>query len=174
MAVVALLVGGATACTKVQARTPPPAGPALDTPAPPQRLIIPVHVSEPEPTPAPAVTTPPAATPPRPQPPSRPPERTAPQPAQTTETPPPAAQPVLQNTPNVDQAEQRASGMLSDAERDLNHVDPRSLSTNMRDQYDQARRFVQLARNALKTQNVVYASELARKAAALASQLVRR
>jgi hypothetical protein len=52
-------------------------------------------------------------------------------------------------------------------------VNPSGLSGDSRTQYDAARRFVEQSEEALKVRNLVYASKLADKAAAMAAVLVR-
>jgi outer membrane biosynthesis protein TonB len=167
------MVAGVSACAKAQARMPA-AMPALATPPPPQRVVIPVSVEpvEPPTTPAPP-ETPPANPRPRETPPARPPSTppaTAAPPAQSTEAPPP----VLQTTPNVAEIEKRVRSLIGDAERDLGKVDYRMLSRDAREQYDTARGFVRQAEQWLKLKNYLYAEQLASKAAALASLLVKR
>jgi hypothetical protein len=63
---------------------------------------------------------------------------------------------------------------MAQALRDLERTDYRLLSADRRTQYDTARRFVQQAEDALKEQNLVFAEQLADKAATLAAALVRR
>jgi type IV secretory pathway VirB10-like protein len=173
----------AVGCAKAQASAP--AGPPLDVPAPPERVLAPVEAPvtasapEPEtPPPAPVATTP--RTPPRP--PARPaqPERpeTPPAAAATTPATPPAAEPPRElrpNTPSGDAAAERdARDKLARAARDLSRVDYGKLNADAKSQYDQSKRFTEQAQQALKDRNFVFASTLADKAAALAAGLAPR
>jgi len=63
--------------------------------------------------------------------------------------------------------------LLGRAARDLSRVNAASLSGDGRAQYDQARRFIQQAEDALKVRNIVFAGKLADKAATMAAVLVR-
>jgi len=164
------LIGAVMACSRVQARMPAPM-PALATPVPPPRVVIPVSVEPAEPPPAPAQPETPPQPKPRETPPSRPPDRpaTTPPATPTTEAPPP----VLQTTPNVAEVERHIRSLVGDAERDLGKVDHLSLSRDAREQYDTARGFIRQAQQWLKLKNYLYAEQLASKAAALASLLVK-
>jgi hypothetical protein len=53
-------------------------------------------------------------------------------------------------------------------------VDYSKLSTDGRSQYEQSKRFIQQAEQALKDQNFVFAQTLADKAATLAAELLGR
>jgi hypothetical protein len=171
MATLTALLVGVSACGKVQAHTPEPM-PGLDVPAPPSRVVVPVTLDDPPPPAPPATSTPP---PPRsretPQTPARPPDRTVTS-APPTATPAEPA-PVLQTTSNVGELEQHARVSLAAAQRDLDRVDYRGLGANARDQYDSAKRFMRQADGALRGKNFTYAAQLADKAAALASLLVK-
>jgi type IV secretory pathway VirB10-like protein len=173
----------AVGCAKAQASAP--AGPPLDVPAPPERVLAPVEAPvtasapEPEtPPPAPVATTP--RTPPRP--PARPaqPERPETPPAASATPPaaPPAAEPPRElrpNTPSGDAAAERdARDKLARAARDLSRVDYGKLNADAKSQYDQSQRFTEQAQQALKDRNFVFASTLADKAAALAAGLAPR
>jgi type IV secretory pathway VirB10-like protein len=173
----------AVGCAKAQASAP--AGPPLDVPAPPERVLAPVEAPvtasapEPEtPPPAPVATTP--RTPPRP--PARPaqPERPETPPAASATPPaaPPAAEPPRElrpNTPSGDAAAERdARDKLARAARDLSRVDYGKLNADAKSQYDQSKRFTEQAQQALKDRNFVFASTLADKAAALAAGLAPR
>jgi len=179
-----IFVATAAGCAKAQASAP--AGPPLDVPAPPARVLAPVEepviASAPEPeAPPPA----PVATTPRTQP--RPPARRAepdrpetPQPAAaaTPAATPPAAEPPRElrpNSPSGDAAAERdARDKLARAARDLSRVDYGKLNADARSQYDQSKRFTEQAQQALKDRNFVFASTLADKAAALAAGLAPR
>jgi hypothetical protein len=175
-----LAAGG---CAKAHAKAQP-SGPPLEMPLPPPRVVSSPIESEPivtavppieAPSPRPAPTAPRAAAPK--------PERTEPPPAQTAAAPPappPAPPPVeepgrtLQTTANSPQVEQRTRGLLTNAMRDLNRIDYRALSVDAQTQYNIAKRFTEQAEEALKVKNVLFAEQLADKAAALAAQLLKR
>lgn len=167
------------ACAKAQAKSAPE-GPPLVMPTPPPRVIV---AMEEAPAPPPVVedTPVPTAPAPRPVPPPTPP-RTATRPEPKGDAAPPVAA-----TPETKPAESRtlrAPGetaeseraireRLSAASRDLARVDYAKLSSARRTQYEQSKRFVQQAEQAIKEQNLVFAATLADKAAALAAELVK-
>jgi len=168
-----LLVVAVSACTKVTARTPDPP-PGLATPNPPDRLIVPVDLPEPvEPPPTP----PPAAPPPVVQ--NQPPR---PRVTPTAPTPPPAAAaeapsqppPVLQTTLNPAELEQQTKTLIDVARKDLDRVAVSQLTASAREQYDQARKFLRQADDAVKIKNLALAQPLAEKAASLANQLPKK
>jgi hypothetical protein len=70
--------------------------------------------------------------------------------------------------------EQRIRGMLANAARDLGRIDYRALGADAQAQYDIAKRFTEQADEAMKVKNLVFAEQLADKAAALAAQLLKR
>ena len=174
----------AVGCAKAQASAP--AGPPLDVPSPPERVLAPVEepvtasAPTPEtPPPAPVATTP--RTPPRPPArraePDRP-ETPPPAAAATPPATPPAVEPPRElrpNSPSGDAAAERdARDKLARAARDLSRVDYGKLNADARSQYDQSKRFTEQAQQALKDRNFVFASTLADKAAALAAGLAPR
>ena len=180
---VVLCAFGAVGCAKAQAAAP--AGPPLDVPAPPDRVLAPVEepvtasAPTPEtPPPAPVATTP--RTPPRPPARRAEPERpeTTPPAAAATPAAPTAAEPPRElrpNSPSGDAAAERdARDKLARAARDLGRVDYGKLNTDSRSQYEQSKRFMDQAQQALKDRNFVFASTLADKAAALAAGLAPR
>ena len=181
LAILALSAIAATGCAKLHARG---IGPALETPAPPPR-VVPVAKApiEGQPIVAPApvgevqATTPAAIKPQEPPPPpaaaapAPPPPVAAERPAPPAPEPPPAS---LQTTANPSAAEQRTRAALASAQRDLGRIDVRSLSSDGRAQYDMARRFVSQANSALTDKNFEFAQQLADKAATLAALLQRR
>ena len=63
---------------------------------------------------------------------------------------------------------------LQHASSDLNRVDYRALNRDARNQYDTAKRFVAQADAAIRTKNLVFAKNLAEKAATIAAQLAGR
>ena len=178
---VALLVPLVSGCVRAHAKAGPDT-PALDVPAPPPRAIEPLEVdadaapSKPE---EPARAAVPARQRPAPTPtPTPPPTRTDPPPAEppkvVEEPPKPAAPPTtLQTTPAAEEnAVERAIRVtLSRAASDLNRVDYRVLDVDARTQYDTAKRFIQQSDEAIRTKNLVFAKNLADKAATLAAQL---
>jgi hypothetical protein len=182
LALVLLLAGAASACASLQAGSAP-TRPALETPAPPPRTVEPIADPEPEAagveTPEPVVVTPPRPNtrPARPAakhpvekdtPPVTPP--VVPTEAPKVEAAPPGAG--LQTTANPSEAERRVRGLLAKAVKDLDQLEVRRLSQGARSQYESARRFVAQSEEALKAGNLVFAEQLADKAAALAAGLL--
>jgi len=171
----------AAGCAKAQASAP--AGPPLDVPEPPARVLAPVEepvtasAPAPEaPPPAPVATTP--RTPPRPPARRAEPEKPeTPAPAAAAAPAPPADPPreLRPASPNGDAAAERdARDKLARASRDLGRVDYGKLNADTRAQYEQSKRFMEQAQQALKDRNFVFASTLADKAAALAAGLAPR
>jgi hypothetical protein len=169
-------------CVKTSAKTVPD-GPPLEVPAPPARVIAPADEpiatapAEPlEPAPAPSSTT------------RRPIRRPAnAEPAQKPEPIPPADAPLPQVAPPEPavtappptlrapgSAEKPIRDLVSRAQRDLSRVDYAKLTEAGKTQYEQSKRFVQQAEQALKEQNFVFAQTLADKAATLAAELLGR
>jgi hypothetical protein len=95
-----------------------------------------------------------------------------------TEAAPPAAVPAplppLQTTANVTEVERNIRMRIAQATRDLDRTDYRALTTERRTEYDTAKRFIQQAEDALKVKNLVFAGQLADKAATLAAALVQK
>jgi hypothetical protein len=181
---VSFALTGAAGCAKAQARSAPD-GPPLDMPAPPARVIAPVE--------EPIASSPAEMTEPAPAPPStnrRPVRRPATtEPAQKSETPPaaPTEPPMPQAAPadgrpvepaptlrTPDSEERPIRERLTLAQSNLSRVDYSKLSTDGRSQYEQSKRFIQQAEQALKDQNFVFAQTLADKAATLAAELLGR
>ena len=169
-----LCLAGTVACTKVQARVPPPPPPppALTTATPPDPLVVPAPLVERVPLPVSDPT--PASTRPAPPAASRGNERVTPPvtppPAAPPEPPPPQA---LQTTANVGEIERKARESLDHAGRDLERVDYVNLGKDARDQFDNAKRMMSVAKAALTNKNYRLAHEMAGKAAAMASLLVK-
>jgi len=174
------LAVGSFACAKAQAKTAA-AGPPLEVPAPPARVLAPVEepatASAPPPveTPAPAAAAAPRTPPPRP--PARRPEPERPDssaPAAAT-TGQPAAEPPRElrpASPAADAAAERETrDSLARAAGALSRVDYGRLNADARAQYDQAKRFMEQAQQALRDRNFVFAATLADKAATLAAGL---
>jgi type IV secretory pathway VirB10-like protein len=171
------------ACAKAQASAP--AGPPLEVPEPPARVLAPVE--EPATASAPPPETPPPApaaaaprTPPRPPARRAEPERPDTPPPTTAAAPatPPAQEPPRElrpASPSSDAAAERdARDKLARAARDLGRVDYGKLNADARAQYDQSKRFSEQAQQALKDRNFVFASTLADKAVTLAAGLAPR
>ena len=171
------------ACARLHART---AGPALETPVPPARVIPkasppiesqPIVASPPvgevQPAAPTTINPPDAATPPppAPAPTTTPPPVATERPAQPAAAEPP---PTLQTTADPTVAEQHTRAALQAATRDLGRIDVRQLSADGRAQYDIARRYVEQANDALTAKNFEFAQQLADKAATLAALLQRR
>jgi hypothetical protein len=100
------------------------------------------------------------------------------EPPPVVEPPKPAEEPPkppanLQTTPAQaeGEVERTIRASLTRANADLNRIDYRVLNADARTQYDTAKRFIRQADDALKTKNLVFAKNLADKAAALAAQL---
>ena len=166
--VVVLLSLTVSGCARLHAKAAAEP-PALNVPAPPARAIDPLEAKAPAP-PAPA---PPTEEPARPAgrpaaPPAVPAVAARPAPVD----PPKAGEP-LQTTPASEEGEvERAiRATLTRATNDLSRIDYRRLNTNARTQYDTAKRFIQQADAAVQIKNLVFAKNLADKAAALAAQL---
>lgn len=180
-----LVVGGAIAagCTKAQAKVVPEP-PALEVPMPPPRNVEATEQPEPPPPVVPPEEPAAPATPPRPRPvpanAQRPESRPEPPRTETPTSPEPLrpadetrAPDTLQTTPAVRQAqvERTIRDTLTSASSNLNKVDYRALNADARTQYDQAKRFISQAQDALREKNLVFAANLAEKANTLASQL---
>jgi len=181
-----LVVGGAIAagCSKAQAKVVPEP-PALEVPMPPPRNVEATEQPElPPPVVPPEEPAAPAAPPrPRPAPANaqRPESRPEPPRTEAPASPEPqrpadetrAPSDTLQTTPAVRQAQVERSirDTLTSASTTLNKVDYRALNADARTQYDQAKRFISQAQDALREKNLVFAANLAEKANTLASQL---
>jgi outer membrane biosynthesis protein TonB len=179
-----VLVPLAVGCTHAQAKTTPemPAleMPALEMPAPPPRDVEPNEAEAPQPVPL--VAEPARNTPARPRPAPQPPKPEPPKPEPPpVESPKPAEEPAkapttLQTTPATEEGdvERGIRASLQRATADLNRVDYRALNADARTQYDTAKRFVRQADDAMRIKNLVFAKNLADKAATLAAQLAGR
>jgi outer membrane biosynthesis protein TonB len=177
----------ASGCARAHAKMPSDA-PPLDMPAPPPRDVEPNETEAPAPVPlvteparnAPARPRPaPPREQPRPDPPKveppkpEPPPSEPPKPASEESTRPPTT---LQTTPTGEEGdlERGIFATIARANADLSHVDYRTLTTEGRAQYDQAKRFIRQAEDAVRARNLVFAKTLAEKAGALAAQLAGR
>lgn len=173
--IVALLVSG---CVKTQAKTVPQV--PLDMPAPPPRVVeitdpaSPPIVSLPE-EPVRNTLRPPPAPPQRTD--VRPPE---PKPDVPAEAPkvddikPPATTLQAAPTQQESEAERKIRVVLAQTNAELNRINVRSLNIDARQQLEMARGFVRQAEDAVRSKNLVFATNLAEKAAALAAQLASR
>lgn len=180
-----LLATALAGCTHAHAKTAP-SNPALDMPPPPPHDVEPIDADVPPPIPLPqepAHNAParPRPTPPREQPraePPRPepvkPEAPAVEPPKPEEAPRPPS--TLQTMPTTaeGEAERTIRATIQRATGDLGHVDYRALNSDARNQYDTAKRILRQADDAIKAKNLVFAKNLADKAAALAAQLAGR
>jgi outer membrane biosynthesis protein TonB len=159
--------------------------PPLDMPAPPPRTV---EASEPAQPPMIALPDGPRTnlrqnppTPPRvvdqPRPADQPKaDQPATEPPKTADEPPKPATPpatTLQTTPTQreGEVERRVRTLIAAAYNDLNRVNYQALNADARNQYDTAKRFASQAEDALRARNLVFASNLADKAAGLAAQL---
>jgi hypothetical protein len=184
----ALLASG---CARAQAAKTTPDGPPLEVPAPPPRDVelagtevapAPVPLPQEPARNAPPTTrsrpTPPARTePPKPAEPPKveqplPPE--APKPAGTNEEAKPPS--TLQTKPASEEGELERTirSSMTRASNDLNRVDYRTLNTEARAQYDQAKLFIRQAEDYVRQKNLPIAKTVADKAAVLAAQLAGR
>ncbi|MQA28812.1 MAG: hypothetical protein GEU82_03090 [Luteitalea sp.] len=171
-------------CFGAQAKTIPEL-PPLDMPAPPPR-----HVEATEPQmPAPVLlpgepqhTAPsqqrlaPAQRAESPRP-ADPPKVEAPAPKTADEGPRAAAPPsTLQTTPaqREGEVERLIRTRLTQASNDLSRINYQALNSDARTQYDTAKRFGAQAEEALRAKNLIFANNLADKAAALAARLLSR
>jgi outer membrane biosynthesis protein TonB len=173
-----------TACAHAAAKTTPDM-PALAMPAPPPRDVEPAEVEAP--APVPLATEPARNAPARPRP-TAPPPRTEPRAEPPKPEPPPPIEPpkaaeeppkpptTLQTTPATaeGEVERGIRALLQRANADLNRVDYRALNADARTQYDTAKRFVRQADDGIRTKNLVFAKNLAEKAATIAAQLAGR
>lgn len=178
---VTTVAAGLAGCTHAQA-TAVVELPALDMPPAPPRVV---EVVEPPPTPQialpdePVTNLPPRPTPatrqdnPRPQEPAKA-EQVATEPAKPADdAPKPPAATALQTTPTQreGEVERGVRILIAQAMNDLNRVNYQALNAGARNQYDTAKRFATQAEDALRSRNLVFANNLADKAAALAAQL---
>ncbi len=162
-------------CAAKAAPLGPTGLPALDVPEPPTRLVVPP--TEPDIVP-PVENVPPATSeikPTRPR--DTPPPRTAtPPPTDPPVVDPPVVAPpppVLSTSANTTDLENRVRNKLLQATADLGQINRLNLGTDARGQYDSALRFIRQSEEALKVKNLVYASQLADKAATMAALLRR-
>ena len=174
-----LLAGVTAGCARTQAMAVPE-GPPLDIPPPPPREVA-VLEAEGSATPAPLPEEPARMLPARPRP-SAPraeaakPEPPAEPPEKTEDIATKAAPTTLQTQPAATEgAQERAiKEAMGRASADLARIDYGVLSVDAKSQYDTAKRFITQAEDAMRTKNLVFAKNLADKAATLAAQLTGR
>lgn len=161
--------------------------PPLAMPEAPPRVVEP---SEPQPPAVVALPDEPRTNLPRPAPAQRSDSPRAAEPAKTDpaastateqarppeDTPRPNAPTTLQTTPTQreGEVERRVRILIAQAMNDLNRVNYQALNADARNQYDMAKRFAIQAEEAVRARNLVFANNLADKAAALAAQLLGR
>jgi hypothetical protein len=184
LCVVLLLVPFGAGCARARARTRVPT--AMDVPVPPPRLGEPQDVEALSPARVPEEPARPVSARPRPavtrsDPPKaeglKPEAPPADVPRVADEAPKPAPQPTtLQTTPPAaeGEVERTIRVTLARAASDLNRVDYRVLNADARAQYDTAKRFIQQAEESSRSRNLLFARNLAEKAAGLAAQLAAR
>ena len=182
--VLTLVAVTASGCLLAHAKTVP-SSPPLDMPAPPPRVIETSDTAAPLP-PVPLVEEP-VRQPVRPQ------SRPTPRSESTRPEAPKADQPkaeqgeglkpeekpaqtTLQTTPAAAEGELERTirAQLNRATADLNRIDYRALNADARNQYETAKRFIRQSDEALRQKNLVFAKNLADKAASLAGQLAGR
>jgi outer membrane biosynthesis protein TonB len=180
VALIVALLAGFAGCATVLQRSRPKTTAPLEVPLPPPRVVTPPEAEPPEPAPPP-VEEPPSPPPARPKPspprPARPektdkPEATPAPAAPANPDPGPALS--LQTTANVTAEETKIRTLIARASADLARIDYRALSADGKVQYDTAKRFRQQAEDALKVKNLVFAEQLADKAATMAALLLGR
>lgn len=174
MIVIMAAATGLSACARVQARTEPEP-PALNTPAPPPRVLAPLDAEPTAQAQAPPATPRTAAvSPARP----RPTGSAAPVdvPADRAPATDSSGGTVLQTAAPVNEAElgRKVKQLLTRATADLNRVDYQRLNPDARTEYNTAKRFIQQASDAMRERNVVFAEKLADKAAQMAAVLLGR
>jgi hypothetical protein len=174
----ALLVAlalAASGCVSARAQGEP-GGPALAPPDPPPHTVIPVEIVESTPAPpSPASPTPVIVRPssrapaPKPEKPAEKPVEKPPDAAPPPAAPPPA--PPLQTTTNVNEMETKIRRRMNEAKFNLDRTGRATLNAERQEQYDSAWGFLRQAEEALKVKNLVFAEQLADKAATLAAAL---
>ena len=187
--VVALGTVGGAACLTSRAQTPAE-HPALEVPAPPDRVIP--QVPPPEPTPViepvddlPTGTKPASSTRTNNKPPARPPAQDPPKPENkpdppATETPAPVQNPPP--APQLKLPENTDAGVMSRQIRDtiertrrmLGQTDRTKLTALRQKAFDDAQLFIKQAEDAVNAKNFVFAKELADKAERLAKEVQNR
>jgi hypothetical protein len=166
----ALAAGCATHAQATAAVEPPP----LNPPEPPARFVLPLTE---EPTLPPVIDEPPATSSPVSGTARTPPRNPNPRPAtpppvvETPPAPPPPTPAVLSTNINTAEFEQRIQRQLDRARADLKLVKREQLGTDAQAHFDAAQGFIRQAEGALKVKNLIYAGQLADKAATMAALL---
>jgi len=182
-ALVALCGMAASACFGARAQTV--AAQPLDVPVPPPRVVEVSHPEIPPPVPLPeepARTAPSSVLTPSPrgneaarpaEPPRAEPVVEAVKPTEDASKPPITT---LQTTPaqRDGELERRIRTLLVQAAGGLGRINYQALNNDGRTQYETAKRFISQAEDAVRAKNLVFAYNLADKAAALAGQLSAR
>jgi len=167
--------GLAVGCAAHAAPLVPSNAPALDAPEPPQRVVVPAPEQPTLPPPTeepPASAVPPASG-------VKPPVRNpTPRPVASPPPPeppvaPPSAPAILLTSANSPAFEKSVRDQLERARADLGQVSRASLGTDAKAQFDAAQGFIRQADEALKVKNLIYAGQLADKAATMAALLRR-
>jgi hypothetical protein len=186
----------ACGCARLHAKAEPEQPPALETPAPPPRVITPIEAEPIAPAveeapnrhPVRSVTKPanqrndtvksePPKAEPKPETPTPPTAKVdiPPEPPRATEEAQPPQRRLQAGRPATSsEAEKNIRDVLGRASRDLNRVDYGALTEEGKTQYNAAKRFLQQADEALRVKNFIFAANLADKAAALAAILLGR
>ena len=178
-------LAGSAACASAQAKSPADR-PNLEVPQVPPRVIEP-RVVEPPPPEQPVEELPPVAQMPpqkRPTPPPRDTAKVEPkpvepalateQPAASTPVAPPVPQLRTPGTADGAEATRQIHDVIERAKKGLGSIDPNRLSTERRQQYEQAKLMVTQSEDALKAANFEFARNLAEKADRLAKELQSR
>jgi hypothetical protein len=182
LALVALVLIAASACTTARAAKPVER-PALEVPPPPPRVIAPLPLPDLPPVDfvleAPTNNMPSSprsrARAEKPEPP-KPEQKPEPPPADPPPAPPQPASPALRIPENADTTQQQnqIKAQIATAKAILDKTDYGPLKPPLKNAYDQAKNFVSEAEAALKSGNLVYAKETAEKAERLAKELQNR
>ena len=172
LSLMGLLLAGtlASSCATHAQPLPQAEPPELNAPEPPARVVVPPTLERT----LPAAEEPPNSSAPV-TPPRTPARNPAPRPVATPPpepTPTPAAPPPpLLTSANSPAFEKQVRDQLNIALGHLNSLDRRSLGTEAQAQYDAAKGFARQAEEALKVKNLIYAGQLADKAATMAALL---
>src|SRR6516164_3503987 len=177
-AVLLALAVTATACSRVHAKTAPAnaPNPALNVPSPPPHDVeateteAPPPISLPE---EPARNAPGRSRRPEPAKPETPPPPVPEQPKPEEPSRPSAPLQTMPTTAEGDM-ERQIRATVQRANADLNRIDYRALNKDARIQYDTAKRFIRQADDAIRAKNLLFAKNLAEKAATHAAQLSSR
>jgi outer membrane biosynthesis protein TonB len=173
------------ACASTWAKGKPADRPAMNVPPPPPRIIEPTPEPEPEPVndlPAPppnsGTSRPPRPTPPKPEAKAEPPAEVSPKPeaakpAEAKADPSSPSSPQLRTpqTADTNGAEKNVHATVERANTMLNGVDYGPLSNERKKAYNDAKRFIRQAEDALKRGNYLFAQGVATKAETLAREL---